>query len=99
MDLQRACYLVAQESPRSDNDAADHFGYLATLEEFLRTFDEREAPRAKIWKKAIVPGRSTEFLDTVCKTALALQLRRAGMSVRLEMPFDPNGLGKYQNTF
>jgi hypothetical protein len=88
MDLRLACKMVSQDIPRHGN-AADHFSYLATLDEFLKQFNEREAPRKDVWRKLCVPGKSTEFLDTVSEAVIALQLRRASILLQLEVPFEP----------
>ena len=88
LDLRGACHYVVLGCPRHGGVVADQWSYLATLDLFLKRFSDQEAPRKAIWRKINVAGKSSEFLDTICEAALALQLRKTGLPVQLEVPFD-----------
>ena len=88
LDLQHACALAVRQYPRLEI-VADQLSYLATLEEFLRQFNEAEAPRRDVWRKISVAGKESEFLNTVSEAALAIQFRSLGSQIVLERPFDP----------
>ncbi len=86
LNFSAALWWVKTDQPKPAN-AADPYGYLATLDRLLAVFPEAEAPRQKLWTKLTNPNGSS-FLDTVAEAATALHFRDKPLPVRLEVPFD-----------
>jgi hypothetical protein len=85
LSLATSAAWVAREFPRAEQ-VADPYGYLATIEEFLSSFDETAAPPKALWKK-LKASAGSEFLDTISELSLALDFRKRGMAMELDKNF------------
>jgi hypothetical protein len=81
--LADCCDMVRNGWPRW---SVDPYHYLATLDQFVSTFNNDLAARRNVWRK--LSGSPSQFLDTVVEAAWALQFRDSGLSVAIETPFD-----------
>jgi len=84
LKLADCCWLVRNEKPKYGN--ANHFNYLATLDEYAKRPDRTYS---EIWK-SLQKGGPSKFLDTLVEAVWAIHFTNKGLAVSLDVPINPS---------